>query len=185
MPVRSPTAGIESRCPSSLCHPTMARPHLDRTRLAAAPPTAPASDRVWIAYVLAGIILVIGIPAAVAIGASWVRLSETTQAGKAAPQWVRSEAVHATTSNGDSVKAQVAIDAPEGRTRDILEAHRTQVALLLQISLGSHERASIQEAKGMDRLSKDMRRRLNEFLDGHNAPPVRGVIIQDLFFSKV
>ncbi|MDO9314119.1 MAG: hypothetical protein Q7T97_06205 [Burkholderiaceae bacterium] len=162
----------------------MARPTLDRTRLAAAPPTAQVSDRVWIAYALAGILLVIGIPAAVAVGASWVRFSEATKAGKPTPNWVRSEAVHATTNDGDSVKAQVTIDATDGHTRAVLEANRTQVALLLQISLGAHDRTSIQGAKGMQRLSKDLRRRLNEFLDGHNAPPVREVIIQDLFSAR-
>jgi hypothetical protein len=37
----------------------------------------------------------------------------------------------------------------------------------------------------MQRLSKDMRSRLNAFLAEHGAAPVREVIIQDLFFSKL
>ncbi|MFM9916065.1 MAG: hypothetical protein ACKVOX_09690 [Rhizobacter sp.] len=163
----------------------MARPISDRTRVAAAPPPNQASDRLWLAYVLAGVILLIGIPVAVAIGASWVRLSEPAKTDRPAPNWVRSEAVQATTSNGDSVKAQVAFDAAEGSTRAVLEANRTQVALLMQISLGAYDRPTIQDAQGMQRLSKDMRSRLNAFLAEHGAAPVREVIIQDLFFSKL
>lgn len=163
----------------------MARSPLDRQRAPAAPAPTLNSDRLWPAYVLAGVILVIGIPIAVAIGASWVRFSETTKSGRPAPNWVRSEAVQATTSNGDSVKAQIAIDASDSTTRAALEANRTQVALLLQISLGAHDRRTLQGDGGMQRLSKDMAQRLNAFLAARNAAPVHEVVIQDLFFSKV
>ena len=163
----------------------MARSRLDRQRAPATPAPTPYSDRLWPAYVLAGAIVVIGIPTAVAVGASWVRFSEPTASGRPAPNWVRSERVQATTSNGDSVKAQVAIDASDRSTRSALEANRTQVALLLQISLGAHDRATLQGADGMQRLSRDMERRLNAFLEDRDTAPVREVIIQDLFFSKV
>lgn len=163
----------------------MARQHLERTHAAPPVQASQTGDRLLPAYVLAGVILVIGIPTAVAIGVSWVRFSEPTLAGRPTPNWVRSETVRATTSNGDSVKAQVAIDASDRTTRAALEGNRTQVALLLQISLGAHDRRTLQGAGGMQRLSKDMAQRLNAFLDSHHAAPVREVIIQELFFSKV
>lgn len=161
----------------------MARPLPHRTP---APTLAPkASDRLMSAYVLAGVILLIGIPAAVAIGFAAVDFSEPTRTGRAAPDWVNSETVRATTSDGESVKARVSIDVGDRETRAVLEANRTQVALLLQISLGARHRQAIQGADGMQRLSQDMESRLNEFLASYRADPVREVVVQELVFNKL
>jgi flagellar basal body-associated protein FliL len=164
----------------------MARPERTRTAPPAQGPRKPqASDRMLPAYVLAGVILVIGVPAAVMLGVSWVRVSEPTPSGQAAPNWVRSESVQATTSDGESVKARVAIDASDRSSRASLEENRTQVAMMLQICLGAHDRPTLQRAGGMNKLSKDMERRLNEFLAARHEAPVRAVVVQDLLFSKV
>ena len=128
--------------------------------------------------------MVIGLPAALAIGASWVDFSQATRADAKAPVWLTTETVRATTGNGDVVKARVAIDAADPATRALIERERAQVDLMLQISVAAHDRAAADGAEGMQRLAQDMRTRLNEFLKAGQVPPVREVVIQDLVFNK-
>jgi flagellar basal body-associated protein FliL len=102
----------------------------------------------------------------------------------AAPKWVGSETVRATTSDGEVVKARVAIDADAASTRSVLENNRRDVALLMQISIASQDRTALRGAEGMKHLSDDMRNRLNTFLASHQVPAVKRVVVQDLLISQ-
>ena len=94
------------------------------------------------------------------------------------------ETVRATTSDGTSVVARVAIDARSAGTRSALEQERQQVSLMLQNSVASHPHQAILGARGIQRLSSDMRDRLNEFLASRQVEPVRDVVIQDLLVKQ-
>lgn len=135
-------------------------------------------------YVLAGLIVLIGTPVAIGLGASWIDWSDPVAVSGEAPKWVGSETVRATTSDGEVVKARVAIDAGDASTRSVLEENRRDVALLMQISIASQDRNAVRGAEGMRRLSEDMRERLNTFAAGHQVPGVKQVIVQDLLISQ-
>ena len=143
------------------------------------------SERLMSAYVLAFVVALIGVPAAVALGMSWVDASGSTHAAQPAPSRVQSESVRATTSDGSSVLARVVIDAGNAATRNSLEQERLQVALLPQSSVGSHPHQTLAGASGMRRLSADMRDRLNGFLASRRVGPVRDVIVQELLVSQL
>lgn len=153
----------------------------------ASPAVAPApgsNDRLLPIYILAGLIVLIGTPVAIGLGASWIDWSDAPAASSEAPKWVGSETVRATSSDGEVVKARVAIDADAASTRSVLESNRRDVALLMQISIASQDRKAMRGAEGMTRLSDDMRDRLNTFLAGHQVPGVKQVIVQDLLINK-
>ena len=143
------------------------------------------SDRLLSAYVLAFVIALIGVPAAVALGISWVDMAGPAHGGRPAPSWVQSESVRATTSDGTSVQARVAIDAGNANTRSALEQERQQVSLMLQNSVASHPHQAVMGASGIRRLSGDMRDRLNEFLASRQIEPVRDVVVQDLLVKQL
>jgi flagellar basal body-associated protein FliL len=145
--------------------------------------SADGDDRLLSAYVLAFVIALIGVPAAVALGISWV--DGSAHGERAAPSWVQSESVRATTSDGTSVQARVAIDAGNADTRSALEQERQQVSLMLQNSVASHPHQAVMGASGIRRLSGDMRDRLNEFLASRQIEPVRDVVIQDLLVKQL
>ena len=107
-----------------------------------------------------------------------------TRGDRVAPSWVQSETVRATTSDGTSVVARVAIDARSAGTRSALEQERQQVSLMLQNSVASHPHQAVLGARGIQRLSSDMRDRLNEFLASRQVEPVRDVIVQDLLVKQ-
>jgi flagellar basal body-associated protein FliL len=142
-------------------------------------------DRLLSAYVLAFVIALIGVPAAVALGISWVDTAAPVRGERAAPSWVQSESVRATTSDGTSVQARVAIDAGNADTRSALEQERLQVSLMLQSSVASHSHQAVMGASGMRRLSGDMRDRLNDFLASRQVEPVRDVVVQDLLVQRL
>jgi hypothetical protein len=135
-------------------------------------------------YALAGLIVVIGIPVAIGVAAYWIDLPDPRTVSAAAPKWVGSETVRATTSDGEVVKARVAIDAGAASTRSVLENNRREVGLLMQISIASQDRNAVRGAEGMQRLSDDMRERLNTLLASHQVPGVKRVIVQDLLISQ-
>lgn len=142
-------------------------------------------DRLLSAYGLAFVIALIGVPSAVALGISWVDTAGPTRGDRVAPSWVQSETVRATTSDGTSVVARVAIDARNAGTRSTLEQERQQVSLMLQNSVASHPHQAVLGARGIQRLSSDMRDRLNEFLALRQVEPVRDVIVQDLLVKRL
>lgn len=145
--------------------------------------TEGGDDRLLSAYVLAFVIALIGVPAAVALGISWV--DGPAHGERPAPSWVQSESVRATTSDGTSVQARVAIDAGNADTRSALEQERQQVSLMLQNSVASHSHQAVMGASGIRRLSGDMRDRLNEFLESRQIEPVRDVVVQDLLVKQL
>ena len=142
-------------------------------------------DRLLGAYVLAFMIALVGVPAAVVLGISWVDTATPVHGERAAPSWVQSESVRATTSDGTSVQARVAIDAGNADTRSALEQERQQVSLMLQNSVASHPHQAVMGASGIRRLSGDMRDRLNEFLASRQIEPVRDVVVQDLLVKQL
>ncbi len=142
-------------------------------------------DRLLSAYVLAFVIALIGVPAAVALGISWVDAAGPVRGERVAPSWVQSESVRATTRDGTSVQTRVAIDARNADTRSALEQERQQVSLMLQNSVASHSYQSMMGASGIRRLSGDMRDRLNEFLESRQVEPVRDVVVQDLLVKRL
>ncbi len=142
-------------------------------------------DRLLGAYVLAFMIALVGVPAAVVLGISWVDTATPAHGERVAPSWVQSESVRATTSDGTPVQARVAIDAGNADTRSALEQERPQVSLMLQNSVASHSHQAVMGTSGIRRLARDMRDRLNDFLASRQVEPVRDVIVQDLLVQRL
>jgi len=164
------------------------RPTARPSRKPAAPvqaPTPESTNRLLPIYLLAGLIVLIGTPAAIGLGASWIDWADPVEVSGEAPKWVGSETVRATTSDGEVVKARVAIDADDASTRSVLENNRRDVALLMQISIAGQDRNALRGAEGMQRLTNDIRERLNTFLASHQVPGVKQVIVQDLLISHL
>jgi flagellar basal body-associated protein FliL len=135
--------------------------------------------------VLAGAILLVGLPAAVAFGLSWAGWSGITSSDRAVPAWVQSETVRATTSDGSVVTARVAIDAGNADTKAALESERKQVGLMLQNSVGAQPQHRLSGPTGLAQLSEDVRDQLNGFLESRQVPPVREVFVQDLLIKSL
>ncbi len=150
----------------------------------AARPARTGSDGVMQMVIFAAVLLLIGLPAALATGASWVDWSEPTPAEKNAPNFLPAETVRATSGEGEAIKAKVALDAPNPDTRSWIKSRPQQVALVMQISVAEHDRGDAEGAERVQRLSADIEERLNDYLVAHKVPPVREVVIQDLVITK-
>ena len=150
-----------------------------------APRAQGSSERLLPTLVVAGLIVLIGIPAAVAFGLSWTGWSGVTGGERAAPAWVQSETVRATTSDGSVVTARVAIDAGNADTKAALESERKQVGLMLQNSVGAEPQHKLSGPTGVARLSENVRDQLNGFLESRQVPPVREVFVQDLLIKSL
>lgn len=156
----------------------------ERTPQEPSSPLAPAeSDRVLPWSIVAVLIVALGLPAGVALATSWSPWPVSSTA-RAAPNWLISESVRATSSEGAVVKARVAFDAPDEDTRRLISSQPGQVALLMQISVAEYEGAGAAGSERLQRLSADMLGRLNDYLAASRVPPVREVVIQDLATSK-
>ena len=143
------------------------------------------SDRFVPVMVVAAILVLVGLPAAVATGASWVDWADSAQpAEQAPPSWVTTEPVRATSGDGEVIKARVALDAPDAQTRSLIQKQPQQVALLLQLSVAEHERGNAEGSERVQRLAADIESRINEYLVANKVPPVREAVIQDLVISK-
>jgi flagellar basal body-associated protein FliL len=144
-----------------------------------------ASDRFLPAIVFLAVLVLIGLPAALATGASWVDWSDKPTAEQAAtPNWLPAETVRATSSQGEVIKARVALDAPDADTRSWIKGRPQQVALAMQIALAEHQHGDAAGSERVQRLSADLQERLNDYLAAHQVPPVRDVLIQDLVITK-
>jgi flagellar basal body-associated protein FliL len=157
----------------------------------AAPKTKPAanaarsgSDGVMPVAIFAAVLLLVGLPAALATGAKWVEWSEPTPAEQAGPSFLPAETVRATTGEGEAIKAKVALDVPNPNTRSWIKSRPQQVSLVMQISVAEHDRGDAEGAERVQRLSADIEERLNDYLGAHKVPPVREVVIQDLGITK-
>lgn len=143
------------------------------------------SDRTSPIVVVAAIVVLVGLPAAVAAGARWVDWSDSSnKSEQAPPSWVTTEPVRATSARGEVIKARVALDAPDADTRSLIQSHPQQVALLLQISVAEHENGAAGGGERVQRLASHIETRLNEYLLANKVPPVREAVIQDLVITK-
>jgi len=155
----------------------------------ASPPPKPAarfaSDRFLPAIVFVAVVVLIGLPAALATGASWVDWSDKpTLEQAAAPNWLPAETVRATSSDGEVIKAKVALDVPDSDTRSWIKSRPQQVALVMQIAVAEHDHGDAEGAARVQRLSADLHERLNDYLEAHQVPPVRDLVIQDLVITR-
>ena len=155
----------------------------------ASPPPKPAerfaSDRFLPAIVFVAVVVLIGLPAALATGASWVDWSDKPTAEQAAaPNWLPAETVRATSSDGEVIKAKVALDVPDSDTRSWIKSRPQQVALVMQIAVAEHDHGDAEGAARVQRLSADLHERLNDYLEAHQVPPVRDLVIQDLVITR-
>jgi flagellar basal body-associated protein FliL len=145
----------------------------------------PASDRYLPGIVFVAVLVLIGLPAALATGASWVDWSDKPTAEQAAtPHWLPTETVRATSGDGEVIKAKVALDVPDSDTRSWIKSRPQQVALVMQIAVAEHEHGNTEGSARVQRLSADLHERLNDYLESHQVPPVRDLIIQDLVITK-
>ena len=148
-------------------------------------PKKNSSERLVPLAIVAAVIVLVGLPAAVATGASWVDWSDSTnKSEQAPPSWVTTEPVRATSGDGEVIKARVALDVPDPETRSLIQSQPQQVALLLQISVAEHEAGDAEGAQRVQRLAAHIETRLNEYLVANKVPPVREAVIQDLVISK-
>jgi flagellar basal body-associated protein FliL len=143
-----------------------------------------SSDRLLPIVVVAAVVVMVGLPAALATGARWVDWSEPAPAEPAPPSWLTTEPVRAMSADGEVIKARVALDAPDPETRSLIKAQPQQVALLLQISVSEHEKGDAAGAERVQRLASHIETRLNEYLVANKVPPVREAVLQDLVISK-
>ena len=157
----------------------------------AAPPQEPAAraarsavDRYLPAAIFAAVIVLIGLPAALATGASWVDWSDSAASEQEAPSWLPAETVRATSSDGEMIKAKVALDVPDSDTRSWIKTHPQQVTLAMQIAVAEHDRGGAEGAQRVQRLADDVQERLNDYLVAHQVQPVRDLVIQDLVITK-
>ena len=140
------------------------------------PARAPArTDRVlWL------VVLLIGIPAA----AVWALAVYRSDGSPAAPDWVTPDQIRATTRDGIGVRAKVSMDVPDMSVCMDIERRRSQVGLLLQASVAGHDRRQLSGPDGLERLSDDMRDRMNDYLASDGSEPVRSVAVQHILFTK-
>jgi flagellar basal body-associated protein FliL len=151
----------------------------------AAPAARSATDRFLPALIFAAVVVLVGLPAALATGASWVDWSDTPTAEQAAtPNWLPAETVRATTGDGEVIKAKVALDVPDSDTRSWIKKRPQQVALVMQIAVAEHDHGHAEGSQRVQRLSTDLHERLNDYLAAHQVPPVRDLVIQDLVITK-
>jgi flagellar basal body-associated protein FliL len=144
----------------------------------------PANDRLVPIYLLVILALAIGLTSGLAIGMSSFNFDQWVPSSRPTPSYIESGTVRATTSDGTTVTARVAIDVRNPDTRAVLEKERDQVALMLQNSVGVQPYDSILGASGMTQISSNMRTQLNQFLESRQVEPVHDVMIQDLLIKK-
>lgn len=139
-------------------------------------------DRALITALLTAVLVLLGLLGAQSLrGKVWLDWSD--DGAGAAPRWLSTETVRATSGDGEVVKARVALDAPDADTRAWIDSRRRQVTLLMQISVAEQQLGSEAGADRVQRLARGMRDRLNGVLVASEVPPVRDLVIQDLVIS--
>jgi flagellar basal body-associated protein FliL len=154
-------------------------------RPAASAPESAAETRERRRLFLIGLAIsvLIALPVGVSVGMSWVDVPWTRSDTRAVPDWVALPQVRATTLDGAVVKARVALDVEGAATRTAIQRRTQQVGLLLELSVATHTREQITSAKGIARLSGNMRDRLNAYLAAEGTGTVKSVAIQDLIVN--
>lgn len=133
-----------------------------------------------IALIVGGLTALLALPLGMALGAAWIDFAGNAPPARAVPQWVTPGTVRATTTDGTSVKARVALDVGTSDGRDAVQRRLQQVGLVLEVSVGAHGRRQLAGSRGIQNLSEDMLDRVNEYLDQEGVAPIRSVAIQDL-----
>jgi hypothetical protein len=128
--------------------------------------------------------VVIGLPASLAMSETLIMGSSRTGSKQAPPEWLATQTVRATSGDGATVRARVALDAPDPDTRAFINSKSEQVKLLMQIGVSEYERQDGSQADDVQGLADELRARLNNFLVASRVPPVRDLVIQDLLFGK-
>lgn len=137
--------------------------------------------RVWI---VSGVIaIVIALPIGVSVGMKWVDMPWSDAQERAVPEWVALPQLRATTLDGSVVKARVALDVDSSAVRGTIQRRVQQVGLLLEVSVASRSKEQIRSPDGIEDLSRDMRERLNHYLESEADNAVRAVAIQDLIVN--
>jgi hypothetical protein len=147
--------------------------------------TRPSSDTRRLVLIVATIAAVVAVPSAIVGGIDWLDLSGSWfGTSRPQPKWLTSGDVKATTSDGTLVKLRVAFDVPDGATRSVLQRQLREVTLVLELSIGALTTAELAGASGIERLSREMLRRVNDYLRAQGVSPLRSVAIQDLWYTR-
>lgn len=142
------------------------------------------TERQFLMWIATGLLLGLGLlGAAVSAGRAWLDGGEVFGADPARPRWLMLDAVRATTAKGESVRARVALDAPDADTREWIGSQPRQLSLLMQLSVAEYDPGDATGSQRVRELGQQMRERLNDFLAAREVPPVRSVMVQDLVYS--
>jgi flagellar basal body-associated protein FliL len=157
----------------------MSRPH---------PSPAPAPRRGDTSRALLDVLVIaalIAVPMAIVAGINWLDLNDSwSGAGRPLPKWVTAGEVRATTRDGTLVKLRVALDVGDSSTRSAVERRLREVGLLLELSIAAQSSAELAGDQGIARLSRDMQRRIDDYLATEGVGPLKGVAIQDLWYTR-
>ncbi len=148
------------------------------------PRSSPPSDLrrdLTIAGVIAAIV---GIPLGIAGGLQWVDAGHVLRPEPPAPQWLRPDALRAMTRDGTLVKARVALEAGNSRSRSALRLRLRQINQLLNVSVLQYHREEISGADGLARLSTEMLTRVNRYLESEGVTPLRSIAITELVMTR-
>ncbi|MES2090684.1 MAG: flagellar basal body-associated FliL family protein [Pseudomonadota bacterium] len=137
----------------------------------------------WVAILIL-FLVVVGLPLLVMNGASWLDVKPTISPPRPAPNWVMPELIKATTSDGTIVTAKVAIDVADSASRTMFAREGGQLVFMLQVVLAARSEEELTSKDGLEQLSKDLRRQVNGYLKAQDLPPVKSVVVQDLFLIK-
>ncbi len=135
--------------------------------------------------IVLGIAAVIAVPAGIAGGMQWLDLPALwSKEGRPTPQWTSIGQVRATTQDGTLVKVRVALDAGNSDTRRAVERRLREVQLLLEVSVNTQRTQDLAGAHGIEQMSAEMRRRIDEYLATEGAGPLKSLLIQDLWYTR-
>ena len=155
------------------------------------PPSSPpvpaprASDTRRVLVIVLVIGAVIAVPVGIVAGINWLDLSTSwSGAGRPLPKWVTAGEVRATTRDGTLVKVRVAFDAGDSSTKSAVQRRLREVGLLLEVSIGALSTRELMGAQGIERLSREMLRRVNEYLATEEVAPMKAVAIQDIWYTR-
>ena len=92
--------------------------------------------------------------------------------------------MRATTRDGTLVKTRVAFDAGDASTQSAVQRRLREVTLLLELSIGSVSTPDLAAPRGIERLSRDMLKRVNAYLATAGVAPMKAVAIQDVWYTR-
>ncbi len=143
-----------------------------------------ATERQFLLWIGTGLLVGLGLlGAAMSAGRAWLDGGDAFGGDPSRPHWLMLDAVRATTAKGESVRARVALDAPDADTREWIGSQPRQLTLLMQVSVAEYDPGDATGSKRVKQLGAQMQERLNDFLAAREVPPVRSVMVQDLVYS--